>query len=369
MDRALSPRLRPSEFRDHLVPLKGWRGGNVFLVRRRVGPHWLQVSEGAGKIVIEVVRADGAPVVPPGQDLAEHARAMAREILSEAMQPQEFHSLAGRRPPLVAVWTTAAGSQADAQGVAIPICRASGGATSLRYELLERLIGTALAMEPPKPYTFGEPTVRPTAGQQTPGEPLRVPFLRADAHPSIPDWAQSFAVTLEDEFVRAHRVVASDVEKAALKCSRAILRPQWLPEDAVARLVMIDDWPPPRPGSHRSGEPRPAPLVYDVGTFRCLLHENASNVYFFTEQREAVEQPDDLKAAAQHLLAQVLAEGLAPTAPHISYEHKTGYLCASCTVPECALRDLLWDMSFWYDGAALGLCVGKRLTKSKPEGQ
>ncbi len=189
---------------------------------------------------------------------------------------------------------------------------------------------------------------------------LRVRFLQPEAHPSMPDWVESFAATLDEGFVQEHRVEVSQEEKAqALQGAQAILNKEWLPPEALEKVVMLDDWPAPNSGNYGPGDLRPAPLAYDVAGFRCLLYENNSDIYFFIEQQETAQKSEGLKAAVQGLLGQVLVEGLVPTARHISYEHSTDYLRASCLVPEGPSQDLVSYMAFWFDGSALGLLIGK----------
>jgi hypothetical protein len=169
MTRVLSPMLVPPEFADRLIALNGWEGGNVFILRERIGAHWVQVTEGAGKVVVEIVKADGSALVDPTQDPAEYARLVAREVLSAEMQPQEFHSVSGQLPA-VAVWKTLAGGDTDAEGVALSICRAFAGPTFLRYEVHEEVVGTQELGARPRPYAFGEPVPPVTPRRLRPSE-------------------------------------------------------------------------------------------------------------------------------------------------------------------------------------------------------
>jgi hypothetical protein len=177
--------MRP-DLGDHLLALRGWQGGNVFIVRRWVEPYLVQVIEGAGKVIVEIRKTDGTALVEPGTDLAEYAKIAARDFLSDAMQPKDFHAVTGGdrvvvavtgRQPRAASWAT--WDKPDADGLVIGICDAYADGVSLRWEFMEEMTGTRIAFAPPAPYAFGEPVapklwrVRP--GIEKPESPTRPP--------------------------------------------------------------------------------------------------------------------------------------------------------------------------------------------------
>jgi hypothetical protein len=158
----------PAAFADNLLALREWQGHNVFLARQHIGPYRLQVTEGGGRVIVELAKNDGTPLLQPEDDLIRYVQAVAKDVLSDGMQPREFHRVSGRHP-VVAVWKTAMGTQADAHGVALPICVVSAASPVLvRYEVCEEVTGTARAGASPPPYTFGEPMPQGAPTEKTP---------------------------------------------------------------------------------------------------------------------------------------------------------------------------------------------------------
>jgi hypothetical protein len=170
MGRVLSRALMPPDFADHLLALRGWEGGNVFLVRQRAGEYWLQVTEGVGKVVVEVRRADGGPLLNTNEPLAAQAKAVARDVLSDAMQPRDFHALTGK-PGAVAAWATQ--DTPDAGGLVLAVCRAYGDGMVFRYELREHLTNAQATFARPAPYAFGGelPAMQPFRIRPDAGDP------------------------------------------------------------------------------------------------------------------------------------------------------------------------------------------------------
>lgn len=162
--RALAPALVTPDLRNYLLPLRGWEGNNVFVTRSRSGEYWVQVTEGAARVDVEVRRVDGGPALPPGADPFTVAVDVAERLLSSTMQPRELHRV-DRDPPRCACWTTL--DQPGPGSFVIAGAEAYADATSVRYRLYEEVHTSQVYPGVPL-YTFAPPPPPPPPPPEAP---------------------------------------------------------------------------------------------------------------------------------------------------------------------------------------------------------
>jgi len=146
--RMTTSRLRTPDNAIHLLPLRGWQGANTFLVRRKVGAHWLQFTDGGGKASLAVCAVDGSPLLVSSGDRAAAIKSLAREWLPDRLQPIEFHLVldAGR----IATWTTA--DTIDSAGLQFGPCNCYYDGKTVKFEMPKLTPNSKSPVFPP--YTF-----------------------------------------------------------------------------------------------------------------------------------------------------------------------------------------------------------------------
>ena len=172
---ALSPECVTGDLAGHILPLKGWNGSNIFIMRRRMGGQVIQVIDGfRSMLIVQVARADENGLIPSAAIPSERAKALAAEWLGPDLQPSEdFHTVVNPHPlasqfgeaPCVAVWTTVASynearrAQSRKTDEATPMLildtvTAYLNGESARFEIMKILQYSPIAF--PAPYTFEE---------------------------------------------------------------------------------------------------------------------------------------------------------------------------------------------------------------------
>lgn len=63
ISRILAEKWASPEYATHLLPLKGWQGHNIFLVRRKVQPYYIQIEDTGYQITLQVQKIDGSPLL------------------------------------------------------------------------------------------------------------------------------------------------------------------------------------------------------------------------------------------------------------------------------------------------------------------